>query len=111
MSDKTGGGIKRIPYHAHEVFGFPPRHRRFVHSVGRAADSVVVFNEVNYHPSTNESVNEWIELHNQMAIDIGFVRRSLQGGVDFTFAEWDHHSGGGYVVWRVTRHAADGHRT
>ncbi|HKX61968.1 MAG TPA: lamin tail domain-containing protein, partial [Verrucomicrobiae bacterium] len=63
-----------------------------------AADSVVVFNEVHYHPSTNESVNEWIELHNQMAIDIDLSAWSVQGGVDFTFTEGTIIPGGGYLV-------------
>jgi hypothetical protein len=35
-----------------------------------AVDSVVVFNEVHYHPATNEVASEWVELHNQMAVDI-----------------------------------------
>src|SRR5688500_13506254 len=54
---------------------------------GRAADSVVVFNEIHYHPASNEATNEWIELHNQMAIDIDLSAWSVRGGVDFTFAE------------------------
>ena len=32
------------------------------------ADSVVVFNEVMYHPATNEAAMEWVELHNQTAV-------------------------------------------
>ena len=34
------------------------------------ADSVVVFNEIHYHPATNETALEWLELHNQMSIDV-----------------------------------------
>src|SRR5262245_47221841 len=36
-------------------------------TLGRAAaaDSVVVFNEIMYHPATNEAALEWVELHNQ----------------------------------------------
>src|SRR5262245_36989916 len=63
-----------------------------------AADSVVVFNEIHYHPATNEAVNEWIELHNQMAIDIDLSAWSVRGGVDFTFAEGTIILGGGYLV-------------
>ena len=33
------------------------------------ADSVVVFNELHYHPA-GVLDPEWIELHNQMAIDV-----------------------------------------
>ncbi|MBK8001307.1 MAG: lamin tail domain-containing protein [Verrucomicrobia bacterium] len=63
-----------------------------------AADSVVVFNEINYHPTTNESAHEWIELHNQMAIDIDLSAWSVRGGVDFTFAEGTIIPGGGHLV-------------
>src|SRR5688572_32750612 len=31
------------------------------------ADSIVVFNEVMYHPAANEPTLEWVELHNQNA--------------------------------------------
>ncbi|MGH7968812.1 MAG: hypothetical protein ACREIC_08815, partial [Limisphaerales bacterium] len=34
------------------------------------ADSVVVFNEIMYHPGTNTVGGEWLELHNQMAVDV-----------------------------------------
>lgn len=63
-----------------------------------AADSVVVFNEINYHPAASESTNEWIELHNQMAIDIDLSAWSVRGGIDFTFAEGTIIPGGGHLV-------------
>ena len=44
-----------------------------------AADSIVVFNEIQYHAATNEAANEWVELHNQMAIDIDLSAWSLTG--------------------------------
>lgn len=63
-----------------------------------AVDSVVVFNEIHYHPLTDEALNEWVELHNQMAIDIDVSEWSLEGAVDFTFAEGTIIPGGGYLV-------------
>ena len=36
-----------------------------------AVDSVVVFNELQYHPVPGDAGGEWSELHNQMAIDVG----------------------------------------
>jgi len=62
------------------------------------ADSVVVFNEIMYHPPANEAVMEWVELHNQMAVDVDLSGWSLAGGVDFKFAEGSVISGGGYLV-------------
>ncbi|HWN95248.1 MAG TPA: LamG-like jellyroll fold domain-containing protein, partial [Methylomirabilota bacterium] len=62
------------------------------------ADSVVVFNEVNYHPAIGEATNEWVELHNQMAIDIDLSAWSITGGIGFTFPEGTIISGHGYLV-------------
>ena len=52
------------------------------------ADSAVVFNEIMYHPAgTNEAALEWVELHNQHAVDIDMSRWRLDSGIDFDFAE------------------------
>jgi hypothetical protein len=64
----------------------------------QAVDSVVVFNELNYHPATNETASEWIELHNQMAIDIDLSAWRITGDVDYTFAEGTIIPGGGFLV-------------
>ena len=34
------------------------------------ADSVVVFNEIMYHPAVNEPGLEWVELHNENSVDV-----------------------------------------
>jgi len=63
------------------------------------ADSTVVFNEIMYHPdATNEAQFEWIELHNQMAVDMDLSGWSLAGGVQFTFTEGTVLGGGQYLV-------------
>ena len=64
----------------------------------RAADSVVVFNEIHYHPATNESALEWIELRNQMAVDVDLSAWRLRDGVEYTVPEGTFIPGGGYVV-------------
>src|SRR5436309_8120092 len=61
-------------------------------------DSIVVFNEIHYHPVTNETANEWVELHNQMAVDIDLSAWSLTGSIGFTFVEGTIIPGGGYLV-------------
>src|SRR5437773_10820611 len=63
-----------------------------------AADSIVVFNEIHYHPATNEAANEWIELHNQMAIDIDLSTWAITGSIGFSFAEGTIIPAGGYLV-------------
>ncbi|HNS19815.1 MAG TPA: lamin tail domain-containing protein [Sedimentisphaerales bacterium] len=49
------------------------------------ADSVIVFNEIMYHPA--DGAPEWVELYNQMGIDIDMSGWALEGGVDYTFAD------------------------
>ena len=61
------------------------------------SDSVVVFNELHYHPA-QEAESEWIELHNQMSVDIDLSRWILTGGVEFAFAEGTIIPGHGYLV-------------
>src|SRR3989442_108782 len=63
-----------------------------------AADSIVVFNEIHYHPTTNEAANEWIELHNQMAIDVDLSTWAITGSIGFSFAEGTIIPAGGYLV-------------
>ena len=64
-----------------------------------AADSTVVFNEIMYHPNaTNEAQLEWVELHNQMAVDMDISGWSLGGGLQFTFAEGTVLGGGKHLL-------------
>ena len=55
------------------------------------SDVVVVFNEIMYHPlapnAAEEEAREWIELRNQMAVDIDLSGWSLAGGINFTFPQ------------------------
>jgi hypothetical protein len=64
----------------------------------KGADSVVVFNEIDYHPAANEAAEEWVELHNQMAIDIDVSAWFLDGDIRYTFGEGTIIPGGGYIV-------------
>ncbi len=61
-----------------------------------AGDSVVVFNEIMYHPRDPDSV-EWIELYNQMAVDVDISRWSIDG-IDYTFPTNTIIGGGKYLV-------------
>jgi hypothetical protein len=62
------------------------------------ADTVVVFNEVMYHPQTNELHSEWIELQNILARDIDMTGWSLDGGVQYNFSKGFVLRGGAFVV-------------
>jgi len=66
------------------------------------ADSVVVFNEIMYHPATNESALEWIELHNQNAVDVDLGGWRISDAVDYVFPHGTVIKGGGYLVVAVS---------
>src|SRR5689334_19509715 len=62
------------------------------------ADSPLVFNEIMYHPRTNEAALEWVELQNQMGVDLDISQWALTGGIEFTFAEGTIVPAGSYLV-------------
>src|SRR5678816_340266 len=54
------------------------------------ADSALVFNEIMYHPPFHnnaiaEANHEWIELHNQLAVDLDVSDWRVTGDIHFTF--------------------------
>ncbi|MFT5409231.1 MAG: hypothetical protein ACI9NC_001952, partial [Verrucomicrobiales bacterium] len=61
------------------------------------ADSVVVFNEIQYHPAQPTEA-EWIELHNQMSYDVDLSNWKLTGGINFDFATGTVIPTGGYLL-------------
>ena len=65
------------------------------------ADTVIVFNEVMYHPATNETALEWVEFHNQMAVDVDISGWSVTGGIDYTFPSNTVMQGGSYLVLAI----------
>ena len=66
------------------------------------ADSVVVFNEIMYHPATNELALEWVELHNQMSVDVDLSGWRLGGGLAYTFPNDTVIKRRGYLVVAVS---------
>ena len=61
-------------------------------------DSTVVFNEVFYNSAGVDAELEWVELHNQMAVDIDLSGWRIDGGIEYDFAEGTILHGGEYVV-------------
>ena len=61
-----------------------------------AQDSVVVFSEIHYHPPAEET--EWIELHNQMAVDVDISGWRLRGGIKYDFPADTVIGGGDYLI-------------
>ncbi|MDF7824028.1 lamin tail domain-containing protein [Pontiellaceae bacterium B12227] len=52
-----------------------------------AADSVVVFNEAHYHPADDNTDVEYIELYNQLAVDVELSNWRIDGDINFDFPE------------------------
>ena len=61
------------------------------------ADSVVTFNEVQYHPA-NQADAEWIELVNLMAVNVDISEWRIRGGVDYDFPNGTVIEAGGFLV-------------
>ena len=74
------------------ALGYEPLEAR------RVLDSTVVFNEVMYNPVQDDASHEWIELHNQMSVDMDVSGWQLADGVDYTFPADTILPGGGYLV-------------
>jgi hypothetical protein len=66
-----------------------------------AFDSVVVINEIHYHPDS-AAKTEWVELRNQQGVDMNLSRWSLTGGIEFTFPDGFTLPGGGHIVIAAT---------
>jgi len=63
-----------------------------------AADSVVAFNEVMYHPAGDNPALEWIEFYNAMSVDIDLSDWRIEGGIDFQFSAGTTILANRYVV-------------
>ncbi len=66
-------------------------------SFASAADSVVVINEIHYHPAS-AAETEWVELRNNQGVDVNLGGWQLTGGVEYTFPVGSFIPGGGYVT-------------
>ena len=66
--------------------------------IASAADSVVVFNEVHYHPANEVTQTEWVELRNLHGVDVDIAGWRLEGGIAYTFPEGTRIAGGAYLV-------------
>jgi hypothetical protein len=51
-----------------------------------------------YHPATNETVMEWLELYNQMAVNVDMTGWSLDGDIHYAFPSNTIARGGGFIV-------------
>ncbi len=61
-------------------------------------DSVVVFNELMYHPEDSDPRGEWLELRNLLSVDVDLTGWSLRDGIDFRFPTGTAIPADGYLV-------------
>ncbi len=66
------------------------------------ADAVVVFNEIMYHPATTETNFEWVELYNELAVDVDVSEWSISGGINYTFPVGSVIKGRSYAVVAIS---------
>ncbi len=66
-------------------------------STNTTRDSAVVFNEINYHPFADDSSLEYVELYNQLVVDVDLSNWHLDG-IDFDFPEGTVIGGREYLV-------------
>ncbi len=82
--------------HAHRTgcrsFRLEPLEHRYV------LDSTVVFNELMYNPREDDDSGEWVELYNQLNVDMDISDWRLEGGVDFRFPDGTTVPGRGFIV-------------
>ncbi|HWN97009.1 MAG TPA: lamin tail domain-containing protein, partial [Methylomirabilota bacterium] len=62
------------------------------------ADTTLVFNEIMYHPATNEPAMEWVELYNQLAVDLDVSGWSLTGDIGYSFPAGTRVAGRSVIV-------------
>ncbi len=61
------------------------------------ADAVVTFNELNYNPPVSQD-NEWVELHNQMSVNVDISGWQIADGITYTFPNPTIIPAGGRIV-------------
>ena len=61
-------------------------------------DSVVVFNEIHYHPADDVAGTEFIELYNQNSVPVDLSGWTLEGAGSFSFAKGAWIEGRSYLV-------------
>jgi len=76
---------------------FEPLEQRVV------LDSTVVFNEVMYNPlgDTDDRL-EWVELYNQLAVNMDISEWSIEGGIEYQFPDGTIVPGRGYLVVAIS---------
>ena len=71
--------------------------RPLSNSANTTRDSVVVFNEIHYHPEGDDVALEYVELYNQMAVNVDLSNWRI-GGIGYDFPEGTVINARSYLV-------------
>lgn len=63
-----------------------------------ASDSVITFNEIMYHPPGDDPKMEWIELYNEMSVNMDISNWRIEGAVEFRFPTNTTFAANSYLV-------------
>jgi len=69
------------------------------------ASSQVIINEIMYHPSSENVLEEYIELHNRASTNVNLGAWRISSGVDFTFPSNTIIQANGFLVVAANRQA------
>ena len=70
----------------------------FFHFISPALQADVLINEVMYHPSSEDSADEYLELYNSGAVSVDVSGWRFTSGVEFTFPAATSIPAGGFLV-------------
>src|SRR5678815_4413575 len=70
----------------------------FFHFISPALQADVLINEVMYHPSSEDSAEEYLELYNSGAVSVDVSGWRFTSGVEFTFPAATSIPAGGFLV-------------
>ncbi|MFP6858829.1 MAG: lamin tail domain-containing protein [Roseibacillus sp.] len=76
----------------------PPAMNACMSSPATTRDAVIVFNEIHYQPAGDDSTLEFVELYNQLSVDVDMSNWLLEGDIRFDFPEGTVLGGGEYLV-------------
>ena len=92
LADKRFNGRKRAPIQRSTRLSTERLEDR------QMLDGTVVFNEIMYNPLGDDAKTEWVELHNQMSVDIDLSGWRIAGGIGYDFPKGTVLESGDYLV-------------
>ena len=75
-------------------------------ALANSPDAVVTFQEIHYNPPVTQDA-EWIELHNQMAVNVDISGWKFTNGVEYTFPQGSIiNAGANLIIAKLPAHSS-----